>query len=736
MSMAACAQDIAPVDGDDAVLKNYTTSWIANDGGWEETHIPHDMLNMYVRPDGTVATVCGWDEGGTNVAVFRNGKLLSRPEGSGTGGWGRFSWLGVALDDSYVYHLLTQNGCDGGNNDMNQNGLRQYPPCDEQIEWKTIRRYDIQTGNGAPFKGGYGYLGDMLIVATEKFRTLAGLAISGDRLYVAIDGGKEHQMPDSIKIYDKKDMRYLRGYAVSGGVGQLYADNQGGLWMYQGRQIVRMKADTGKLFPQSIQLPEGVEAETCCIDSYQNRLLVPNCGRDLNILIYTNIYDKPQLAGTFGTTGGVYSRSGDYLQGEVGPMRFTGPRAVGVDAKGRIYIANTAVSGGRGAVLEAYREADANLLWKQEGLVFTATGDFHHGYSDLFYTPEKVHLVDKSLVGVRTDKVIGYTGDPFTFPDDVRLQCFITSCSHRNIQGHDFLTVSDMYGGTLAGYRFDRDKHGYVGIPSFSFSNGDKEIPSDSVVSWTDANGDGLRQADEVRIHNGYNPFCMSYLMDERGNVWRGVRERGIMCWTMRGLDQNGVPQYDEPTLLPLPQRFRDAKRVWYDAERDELFLAGNSDVNPDERDTWWSMCGTIVRCDHFLERVRKGEIKEGWKSDLSIYIPFHVEDGKGLDHTNAKAFTVAGDYVFVILARKGWITVYDRQSGRFVGRLQPDETVHCQSGWADFNYAINARQLSDGTYEILAEENAFGKVLYYRWKGESIVRSKTTQNNLSYFGE
>ena len=122
------AQTIERIKGEEILLTNYTTSWIGNDGGWEEVHIPHDMLNMFVSDDGTVATICSWDEGGTNVGVFKDGKLISRPEGSGTGGWGRFSGSAVALDDNYVYQLLSQHGCDGGNSDLNINGLPQFPP--------------------------------------------------------------------------------------------------------------------------------------------------------------------------------------------------------------------------------------------------------------------------------------------------------------------------------------------------------------------------------------------------------------------------------------------------------------------------------------------------------------------------------------------------------------------------------------------------------------------------------
>jgi len=38
------------------LLSDYATSWGANDGGIQKTHIPHDMLNMYVRSDGVCVT--------------------------------------------------------------------------------------------------------------------------------------------------------------------------------------------------------------------------------------------------------------------------------------------------------------------------------------------------------------------------------------------------------------------------------------------------------------------------------------------------------------------------------------------------------------------------------------------------------------------------------------------------------------------------------------------------------
>lgn len=306
-------------------MKNYSTSWIGNDGGYEEVHIPHDMWNIYTNNDGIVATICGWDEGGTNVGVYQNGRLISRPEGSGTGGWGRHSGKAVVIDDQYVYQLLTQHGCDGGNDRLNDNQLPQYPPCDKGIEWKTIRRYDLFTGKGAPFNNGYGYKGDMLIVCREASRSLEGLALQGDNLFVAVAGDDNQNMPDSIKIYDKTTMTYRCGYPVTGGVGQIYADNKHGLWMMRGKRIIRMDAMSGRLLPQSLTIPEEVTALSFSIDTYNNRLLLPNRGKDMNILIYENIYQQPTLAGTFGTQGGVFAQDTHFKAGEAGEYRFSGP---------------------------------------------------------------------------------------------------------------------------------------------------------------------------------------------------------------------------------------------------------------------------------------------------------------------------------------------------------------------------------------------------------------------------
>lgn len=711
------SQIIEPVEGTDKLFTDYSTAWIANDGGYEESHIPHDMLNMFVRSDGTVATICTWDEGGTNVGIFRDGKLISRPEGSGTGGWGRFSGKAVVMDDQYVYQLLTQHGCDGGNNELNINGLPQFPPCKNDTEWKTIRRYQCENGKGTPFKNGYGYKGDMLVVCTEKERDLAGLAIDETRLYVAVTGLPDRHMPDSIKIYDKQQMSFISGYPLSGGLGLIYADNRQGLWMMRNDKIIRFNSTNGNLLPQQITIPPYAKVSSFSIDPINERLLLANCGKDMNILIYNQIYKQPVLVDSFGEKGGIFSQTSTHMAGETGEYRFCGPRGAGTDSKGNIYIANTFIGNGRGAIIEAYHEENKQFLWKEEGLIFTATADFDRSQPDIYYSPEKIHRLSPGIQDGRLDEVTAFTVNPFLYPDDERCRPdgpFITSTFKRTINGEDFLFVSDMYGGMLAGYRFDKKKSGYIAIPFLSVQNGntDKDQP---LSFWIDRNGDGKKQAEEYRNSKEINQYSMSFFVDQKGNIWKGTRGQGFQLWRAGNNNEHGIPQYTEGYQFSVPQGISDVKRIWYDSDNDELFLAGFSTVSPDSQDTWWSMGSTLVKYAHFMQRTGKGDTDtKEWTPDLSLYIPFHIKDGSGKDTTNAKAFAVAGDHIFIALARNGWITVYDRHTGKFTGRLEPGKEVHQQSGWCDFNYAINACRQEDGSYLILQEENAFGKILRY----------------------
>jgi len=267
--------------------ESYKTSWLLNDGGNQSKHIMHWMEYLAVRPDGMTATVTGWDEGGSNVTVFKaDGNIQSIPAGSGTGGWGRSSLIGVALDNQFTYQLLSQNGCDGANSLKNANGLPQYPSqCGDAYTWKTVRRYNISNGGPAAFPKGYGYMGDMLIVHSGP-GDLKGIALLKNELFVADESG------DSVKVYNKTtmDSKPLRKFKFAGGIGQLSPDNKGGMWMLQSsaKQIVRFDVVTGNLSGQKITFPDEVVPSAFFVDTIANRILVADNGIKQQIRKVTN----------------------------------------------------------------------------------------------------------------------------------------------------------------------------------------------------------------------------------------------------------------------------------------------------------------------------------------------------------------------------------------------------------------------------------------------------------------
>lgn len=728
-----------PNDCYNGVLSDYQTSWIANDGGVPRTHVPHSMRSLFVREDGTVATICEWDEGGTNVGVWRNGAIISIPEQSGTGSWGRNSGKAVAMDDQYVYQLMRFNG-NSGNDTKNSNGLWNYPPKGSGIEYQLITRYDVETGSAARFSLGYGPLANMLFVCSQEDRYLQGLAITDDKLIVAVPGMSELEIPDSLKIYDKATMSSVPvgGLRVTeGGVGYLAADKRGFVWMLQPtlNRIVAINLTTGAIRPQStINLPADSDAMSFSIDareSGQERILVANSGKDVNILIYTDIYSSPTLSSTFGVTGGIYVKSpkpegGEYLQGEMGLMRFPGPTGVGVDNNGNIYISSMFVNTPT-AILYSYKEKEKTMNWKQEGLVFTATGEFDQTQLNKVFCIDKIYELDYTKEGQRMDKLLGTTLDAFSFPQDFRTEPnppspIKTGVFKRLIDGKDYLFVTNMYSTILGGYRFDKENHGYIGIPCM-------EIRADKLSFWEDKNGDGQQTNDEIATYPAAGSTFSIY-PDHDGNIWMADRTTqpnysSFRYWKRTGIDANGVLQYAAPVTYRLPAYIKDVNRVLYDVERDEMLVACYTTANPTPNSSIWGQVGTTVLTYKNMKAKFENTAtvpSENWQHDQELVIPASAKtiqgtvDSPGVE-ISAKAMNFVGDYLLFHLST-GNINIYERAGENlYAGQIIPGDEVQGRVGWTDFTYSINGRKNADGTYEILAEENAFAKILHYKLK-------------------
>jgi hypothetical protein len=718
-----------PVKGQDPCIQRkwktpYTASWIANDGGTQATHVQHWMEYLTVRPDGTVATVAGWDEGGSNVTIFKDGQIIGIPTGSGTGGWGRNSMDGVAMDDQYLYHLQSQSGCDGATNTLNANKLPQYPGCGDSLTWRTVRRYKLN-GQPAPFSKGYGYMGDMLVVNSSA-ANLTGIAIYKNEIFVA------DAKNDSVKVYDKTTMASLplRNFHFTDGIGQLSADNKGCIWMLQNslKKIIRFSITNGTIQSQEIAFPAEVEPSTFFVDTIQNRILVADNGINQNIRIYTDIYNSPICTSFFGAQNGILSG----VAGKYEPLKLFDIKGVGADAAGNIYVANSTPGGG--AILQAY-QADGTLLWDKKSMVFTATACANPDNVQEVYTFDKKMHLDYSKTTPGSEwSFDAYTLNRFKYPDDARLHgAFMTSAWVKNIKGQKFLFTTDMYAGLLAGYRFSPSTDGEIAIPCLLANIAGWDVKStypDSLGTekdfiWMDLNGDGQIQKDEFTYKDKFdNPFSMAMSVDTAGNIWKGIRGQGVRLIPLKEINANGVPVYDyaDSKLLDIANDTLGAdgvKRLVYDRATDQLFVSGFSKAKPDRKstgegvDTWWCMGSTLCMYKNVYDTLSKNPsvnfktIAPEWR----IFLPFVPEgDAAGVSDDDAKSFTVEGDYIFIALAKQGKINVYKRNNGEYTGQIKP----LTESGWTDIDYSINVSK-TPNEYLIFNEENAFAKVNLYR---------------------
>ena len=665
----------------------YVNSWIGNTFGKPAEHIPNSIDHLYVTPSGKVAIITRWDEGGSNVALYSaTGAQLGIPVESGTGSWGRNSGDAVFADDTAIYQAMTQ---DGG---YDADGVRF--PADPATNWKCIRRFHLD-GRSAPFPGGKGYDGSMLVVATGTSDSApSGVLVYNQELYVSDpDTGR-------ILVYDAVTMSEtpLRSFPVAN-PGRLDHDRLGYLWMLDKTQgkLIRLSL-TGEIQASSITFPSTTIPTAFCIDKVNDRILVANNGPDQNILIYTDIFTTPVLTSTFGATGGINSG----VAGLVAPLKFSEPKGVGIDAAGNIFVGNNGVTQG-GARLEKY-SATGTLQWRLNGLIFTDNGDLNPADETEFHTKEfKFHLdlgntnpgSEWSLAAMTLNKV--------KYPADPRIanspsHQFWTTAYTRHVSGKKLLYVSDMYGGSLAIYRFDAATDGETAIPSGIF-----EFDTSEVI-WRDANGDGLRDPGEDDAKSIDNLYSTHIFPDAQGGVWKANRDNAagrIRYFPLQGFDAHGNPRYSYASSLTYtPAELFDVKRLEYDAPNDVLYATGRS-TNAVADD--WSAAGDrLVRYNDFTNNLTRST---AW----SISLPYTTASSPA-NNTNVKAFCEAGDYLFLIAYREGRIYVHRKTDGTKVGELLPTAATGNTSGWSDINGAIRATRRANGEYLIFAEENGKAK--------------------------
>jgi hypothetical protein len=696
-----------------AAALSVSTSWIGNAFGTPNDHIMQTINYMYVRPDGAVAAITDWEEGGHNVTVFKNGAQMCYPVESGTGSWGRMSGRSVTLDSQYVYQAMSQHGNDGGNYPaLNANGLYQNPPPG-RITWQCVRRYFItntgQASNGARFDSGYGYDGSFLIIA-DSGALPTGLCVDNGELFVADpnNGG-------SIKVYNTASLRRtpVRGWSMTR-PGQLAVDSAGYLWMLRVRdsvnapEIIRF-SKTGVMHSQRIDFVDSLVPQCFGVDARRNRILVSNDGPAQNVLIYTNITTTPQLSSTFGATGGINSGT----PGQVAPLKFNGPTGVGCDSAGNIYVASNAT----GVVLESYT-SQGQRRWQLQGLEFVDNASLDPASQTDVYTKHEHFKLDytKSTPGSEWSYV-GCTLNRFKYPSDPRWHSSSDAAWVRTMGGRRFLILTDMYTSFLQFFRFSPLTDGETAIPCATISNGTFApwVTSGYGVTWIDKNGNGDYDNGEFESANDY-PYIGGWWVDSIGDAWKVVRRSspdiGIIKYPFQGLNAYGVPQYTNATRISqaAPSIFTDPHKLEYYPASDRMYLAGFTSDYPAPGDAAGGLGTEVIRYDNWStgSPSMRWRIRVPLTDTTAAMSASNMPDGAGM--------SVCGDYLFIVSGRNRLAWVYSVATGTRVGEILPGPEIGSSYGWVDIPYGIRAFKRSSGEYTIFVEDDANAKVIMYRW--------------------
>jgi len=691
---------------------SYTTTWLGNTFGGGPKWVQNFIEGMYVAPDGTVYAASGWDEAGREFGLYRNGDVIGKC--SDTHGWGTNGGPAVVASEKYVF-IAHSHGNEGGH----LTG-EKYPP--KGFEWFGISRRTMD-GKPAPFPGGRGRFGDMLILheaPTKVDAHVRGLAVdSKGRLYA---GDPNDGL---VRVFDAETMKPITSWKVAR-ARQIALDAKDTLWVIQSAdagepaKILRFSAE-GKPLPQQIAFKSPVSPTALCVDRKTGRLLVSDNGPAQQVLIFEGIDAVPKLVGTFGEPGGIY---GGKTPGLAGPLRFSGPTGVGADAEGNVYVGCNQPAGG--SILRAFSPT-GELKWELLGLEFVDAADPVPGSdgTDVF-TTECRYTLDWGKDGAGKQWTWrSQTIDPFRYPNDPRLhEGHHNMCAalYREIGGKPFLVVRGMFQHAMVFYKLQ----GEIAVPSAMFAKGPYRSgnwanvpqPEKGRWIWRDLNGDGDFQADEFLEADGVRePESWAWWVDEKGDVWQGDQtgKEPIRHYLLQWLDEKGNPVYSraKSETLPLPAPMNHLLRIEYHPAADTMYLTGHTTDRPKTGGEWGQVGSEAWRIDNWS----KGNRAPRWR----IALPYQPETkvktpGASVPNVTIKSFCTAGDAVFAVESRTAKVHVYDAGTGTKLGEMTPGPEVAKESGWVDFPDAIRACRRKNGEYLVFVEEDAKAKIIIYRW--------------------
>ncbi len=719
---------------------NYSTTWIGNSFGGtpNEKHIQNGVDGGYVASDGTIICNSNWDENGQECGVYKAADVAGRCDG--LHGWGRSGGGAVAVDATYIYIAMTQNGDDGANTNNNSNGLRQYP--DPGNKWYCVRRYNRSTLASAPFSAGYGYDGSLLVVSSVAKDAsghypgpgVVGIAVTGGTLYVSDPTNGKIRRYSASSFTSSGDWTFSRA-------GSLTADASGNLWAIQSGDSSNapraVKLNSSGSQTAQITFANGAAPFGISVNPNDGTVLVTDKGPDQNVKIYNlaSLSGTPTTtASTLGATGGIFSGSGATI-GTAGPLRFNMPVAAGVDTSGNTYVVCSDSCWLGGTVIESYKSGARN--WVLYGLEFVDTAEADAASDTDVYTKEEHFVLDYTKTSPGSEwSYKATTYNPLKYPNDPRAHSTNGVCSPwiRTIAGKKFLFDTDMMTSSMIIHRFNASTDGEIAIPSGIIARDTMKVsgviwpttqPSAGEWIWRDTSGNGNQESNEFVGTGTKAPISgWGWWVDSNGDVW-ACSSAGLRHYICQGLDGAGNPIYDfasgHTVIIAAPTlesgvTWKDILRIRYfptavdGIPADTMFVSGYTSAWPDNTGGWWGLVGRAVyRFDN-------------WSGARTIHAGYPIvlpSDTSVSPETPIVSMDIAGDYLFAGRSRNPQtITVYNIQTGAQVGTLTPGAEVGGpgETGWLDFRDTLRARKRSTGEYLLFVEEDWKAKEVLYRW--------------------
>lgn len=387
----------------DAENLNNSTYWFGNTwGGGSDgkMHMRMNLQDIFVLPDGTVATNASWEEHRGSIKLIK--EINGEPELIAETTWNDHfatSGLAVTADADYIYATV--------NRKMNIDGVK--------YRRHFVARYNHDL-TPAGFSGDErGHWREVFKAPEDHILTPeqspAGMAVAAGKLYLSDPYALETSPhTKQIKVFRTSDMASLGGTAfnldATGTAGgdlprKITVDNDGFLWIVQedavGAFRVRKYSTDGVFL--------GVEINKSCIVSDVAfgmidgvpKILITDADRHY-VRRFTDL-NNPYQDKTYCRSGGVFGTNGGSA-GETAQDRLWGPTGVGVDADGNVYIGTQGgsiyESQGGGVTLRKFKPAGGHR-WTMEGLHFLDKADVDPDNDTTVYTQWRKYELAYSL---------------------------------------------------------------------------------------------------------------------------------------------------------------------------------------------------------------------------------------------------------------------------------------------------------------------------------------------------